>query len=63
MDSEKQDKPLFKLDEKRLEKFLKKMPEELKKEIKNFSLREWFAMIAIIVISCSERPECDDKEE
>ncbi len=63
MDLKKQDKLLPKINEKRLEKFWKEMPKELKKEIKNFSLREWFAIIVIIVASCSERPECDYKEE
>lgn len=64
MDLEKQDKPLLKIDEERAKKFFGEMPAELKKELRNRNKNEaLFAIIFMLAISCSERPECDNKEE
>lgn len=64
MDLEKQDKPLFKIDEKRLEKFLEEMPEDMKNELRNRNKSDaLFAIIFMLAAFCSERSECDDKEK
>lgn len=62
MDLEKQDKPLFKLDEERAKKFFDEMPEEVENEFRNLDRSTaLFAIILILAAFCSERPECDDK--
>lgn len=64
MDLEKQDKPLFKLDEERAKKFFEEMPEEVKKELRNRNKSDaLFAIVFMLAAFCSERPEYDDKEK
>ena len=63
MDMEKPNKPMFKIDEKRLEKFLKEMPEEVKEVIQNPNKSNaWMALLFMMFFAVPNDSECDKKE-
>ncbi len=64
MDIEKPNKPLFKIDEERLEKFLKEMPEEVKEVMQNLNeSKPWMMLLFMMFFAMPNDFECDEKEK
>lgn len=66
MDMEKPNEPIFKIDEERLEKFLKEMPEEVKEGMKSLDENNaWLTILLMMFFDVFAMPndfECDKKE-
>ncbi len=63
MDMEKPNEPMFKIDEERLEKFLKEMPEEVKEGMKSLDKNNaWIMLLFMICFAMPNDSECDEKE-